>query len=369
VAVAEPRAVTLLVVEDDPSVRALVRESVPGDWRVLEAGTRAEALSLAAEREPDLVVLGLPMSDADGLEVFRELERRAERGPFLPVLLLSAPGDRDPREGALAAGADDILPKPPDPRELRLRLRVLERLREHELLLRAQEDELSALVAHDLRNPLSAAAGILGMLRKEATDPVLREDLETAHSGVARAREILDDVLRARMLEVGSIPVARSPSDLAELANAAVRSLEAAAREQGVELVGPPGPGPVLPIDPDLVRRAIENLAANSVRYSRRGGRVEIAVREREGAAVIEVSDRGATVPDALKATIFEKFGSVVAARGSARRGHGLALHLVWLVARRHGGQVDVLDREGGGTTFRLVLAPPRERRGQPRSP
>jgi signal transduction histidine kinase len=365
IAATAPHAVTVLVVDEDPSILGLARANVPVGWRVLEAHTGAEVLALSAAEQVDLVVLGLPLPDVDGLEICRELERRGEHEPFLPVLVLTAPDDRGPREAALAAGADDVISKPVDASELQLRLRVLGRLREHELLARsrgcdacAQQDELSALVAHDLRNPLSAAAGILGVLAKEVTEPGLREDLETAYSGVARAREILDDVLRARMIEAGTIVASRSTSDLAEIARVAGKSLAVAAADQGVALVTPQGPGPQLAVDPNLVRRAVENLVANAVRYSRRGSTVEISARPEGAGAVIEVADRGPRIPDGLKKTVFEKLGSVAAERAEARRGHGLSLHLVGLVATLHGGRVEALDRDGGGTVFRLFLAP-----------
>jgi signal transduction histidine kinase len=71
---------------------------------------------------------------------------------------------------------------------------------------------------------------------------------------------------------------------------------------------------------------------------------------------VIEVSDRGAGVPASLKLEIFEKFRSSEAGGGGARRGYGLGLYLVKLVAEAHGGTVSAADREGGGTTFTLTL-------------
>jgi len=354
--IAVTHTITVLVVESEPSARELACASVPTGWRVLEARSGSEALRMAKAEPVDLVVLGLPLPDADGLEVCRELERRSGQGPLLPVLVLTADGGRDPKDAALAAGADDVLAKPVDPQALALRLRVLEHLREHERLVHDREDELSALVAHDLRNPLCAAAGILGMLRKEATDPSLREDLDTAFSGVTRAREILDDLLRARMLEVGAIAPVRGDCDLAQLASAAAKGLAGAAAEQGVELIPPRSAGPMVQADPDLLGRAVEILVANAVRYARRGTAVEISTRADGGERIVEIADRGPVVPDALKQTIFEKFGPVAAARGSARRGYGLALHLVWLVATLHGGSVRVRDREGGGNVFLLAL-------------
>jgi signal transduction histidine kinase len=81
-----------------------------------------------------------------------------------------------------------------------------------------------------------------------------------------------------------------------------------------------------------------------------------VAVRHREAEVEIEIADRGPGIPDEFKQAIFEKFASVESATGNARRGFGLGLHLVKLVAAAHGGQAAVSDREGGGTVFRLFL-------------
>jgi signal transduction histidine kinase len=114
--------------------------------------------------------------------------------------------------------------------------------------------------------------------------------------------------------------------------------------------------------DRKLVRRAVENLLSNALKYSPSGGVVMAGVHAIGGGVQIEVADRGVGIPDELKNTLFRKFGSVEEARGELRRGHGLGLYLVKLVADAHGGRAIVRDREGGGTTFGLLLP-----RDQPR--
>lgn len=69
------------------------------------------------------------------------------------------------------------------------------------------------------------------------------------------------------------------------------------------------------------------------------------------------MADQGPGVPDQLKRVLFQKFGSVAAEGGRQRRGHGLGLHLVKLVAAAHDGSVQALDRASGGTTFVLRFA------------
>ena len=82
-------------------------------------------------------------------------------------------------------------------------------------------------------------------------------------------------------------------------------------------------------------------------------------MRARPAEVEIEVADRGPGIPDELKGSLFEKFGSVEVKRGGVRKGFGLGLYLVKLVAQGHGGEVSVEDRPGGGSVFRMILGGP----------
>jgi two-component system heavy metal sensor histidine kinase CusS len=113
---------------------------------------------------------------------------------------------------------------------------------------------------------------------------------------------------------------------------------------------------PVLKIDAKLVRRSIENLLANALKYSPEQGIVSVTVQPEAGGARIEVADQGQGIPDKWKETLFEKFGSVEVKQGGMRKGHGLGLYLVKQVMLSHGGSVSVHDRAGGGTVFRLFF-------------
>jgi signal transduction histidine kinase len=108
-----------------------------------------------------------------------------------------------------------------------------------------------------------------------------------------------------------------------------------------------------------LLQRALENLLSNAIRYSPPEGEVRVVVNDVAGAVEIDVADSGVGVPELFKKELFKKFGSVEAAGGGIRRGFGLGLYMVDLVAKAHGGQATVRDREGGGTVFRIAMPGP----------
>ena len=113
---------TVLVVDDEPQIRRALRTSlVARDHEVLVAGTGEEALSLAASREPQLVVLDLGLPDLDGVEVIRRLRAWSD----VPVIVLTVREEPSQKISALDAGADDYVTKPFDVDELMARMRAM----------------------------------------------------------------------------------------------------------------------------------------------------------------------------------------------------------------------------------------------------
>ncbi len=136
-----PQRMTVLVVDDDPKIRELVRLYLVRDgYRTLEAADGATALEVARSHRCDLVVLDLMLPGLDGLAVCRQLREEADT----PIILLTArSGDADKVVG-LDLGADDYVVKPFSPRELMARVRA-------QLRRRADSADQPALVADGLR--------------------------------------------------------------------------------------------------------------------------------------------------------------------------------------------------------------------------
>ncbi len=359
---ADPRP-AVLVVDDEPINRSLIRASLGATCEVVEAGSGPEALAILAERSVDIVLLDVMMPRMSGYEVCKRI--KDEQREYLPVLLVTALGEQEDKNRGLEAGADDFLTKPVDRRELILRTRAFLRLREQEKVIRRQleelqrlqsaKDELVALLVHDLRSPMAGIVAHLQLLQEElhgqqATD--VQQALRAADTALAR----MEETLQVRLIEEGRLSTRRAPVQLEALVRDTVASLEAVARRRKVSLTGAAAGEPTAALDENLVKRALENLLTNSLKYTPAGGDVAVSVQAENGAVVIEVADRGPGIPADLKASMFEKFGSVEAKRGQARKGFGLGLYLVKLVAEGHGGAVSVEDRPGGGSVFRLTL-------------
>src|SRR6266851_2492124 len=333
----------VLIVDDDPLNRSLLRVALAPSCSVIEAENGTQALALVVSGDPDVVLLDVMMPGMSGHDVCRLIKSRPDQ-PLLPVILLTALDEQEDRNAGLAAGADDFLSKPFDRRELLLRTRAFARMRRNELLVRAQlrelaelqalKDDLVSLMVHDMRNPLTGLIANLDMLSGEVSqDPVqAQQDAGEALQLAHRLRTLLDEVLQVRMLEEGELRLQLERVPLAEVTREAAQTLQGEARARNVELSLASAENPVAPID-----------------------RVEVNVLTESRGVRIDVADRGPGVPEEAKKTVFERFGSVQARRDN-RRGFGLGLYLVSLALAAHGGSAAVLDRPGGGSVFQLIF-------------
>jgi two-component system KDP operon response regulator KdpE len=118
---AAEQAVLVLVIEDEPQMQRFLRASLTSHgFRLILAGTSAEAIALATTHSPEIVLLDLGLPDGDGIELTRKLREWSR----VPIIVISARGREEDKVEALDAGADDYLTKPFGMNELFARIRV-----------------------------------------------------------------------------------------------------------------------------------------------------------------------------------------------------------------------------------------------------
>jgi len=109
--------------------------------------------------------------------------------------------------------------------------------------------------------------------------------------------------------------------------------------------------------DPMRLEQVLQNLAANALRHTPSGGRIDLEARPgQQGALVITVTDTGEGIPAEHLGSIFDRFYKVDSARGAGGGGSGLGLSIVKTTVERHGGRITVESRPGHGSTFKIEL-------------
>lgn len=230
--------------------------------------------------------------------------------------------------------------------------------RRQEELARLRRNMLNAL-AHEMRTPLTVILGFADLLT-EGIDGELsegqREAVTAIRDAALREAQMLDDALalaRARS-EPGHVELMRL--DLRRIVDAAVGPARQAAREKGLELLYQPAESP-LPVDaePAQLRRAVDHLLGNAVKFTPRGT-VSVAVHDGSGSAILEVRDTGIGIAESDLEAIFDEFLQLE--QGSTRRfgGVGLGLALVRTLVEAHHGEVHVTSEPEKGSHFTVTL-------------
>jgi len=220
----------------------------------------------------------------------------------------------------------------------------------------ASRDRLLHDVSHELRSALARMSVAVGLARKN--DDVPETALTRIETESRRLNEIVGDLLSLSRAE-SDAGVEEIYFDLGALLQVVCEDARFEAQPRGVEVRLELSPeladadrAPLLKGAPQLLRRGIENVIRNALRFSPPGDAVLVSARLTDGRFEIEVGDRGPGVPPAMLETIFEPF-----VKGPAEsRGVGLGLSIARRALAAHGGALQALNRDGGGLSMRITL-------------
>ena len=221
------------------------------------------------------------------------------------------------------------------------------------------KDAFLAVLAHELRNPLSSLRnGIEIVRRRGASDRMLVQTSISMGRQMSQLVRLVDDLLDLSRIDQGTIELQRERIEVKEIIERAVESCRDSitAREHTLA-VAPVEPGLAVYGDSHRLTQVIGNLLANSVHYTQPGGRIAVSVT-REGKRIsVVITDTGAGVPpDALEHT-FDVFAELRAKRARSDGGLGVGLALVRSLVELHGGNVTVRNLGGGaGSSVTIEL-------------
>jgi signal transduction histidine kinase len=229
--------------------------------------------------------------------------------------------------------------------------------------LRASENirnDLTYMIVHDLRNPLTSIVVSLDLIGRTQADEQgeLRSRFVSNAKGAAlRMTGLIDDMLSVSKIESGELQPQIQEVALAELLADRVGGFATQAQAQEKALTFNCPLDLIVPLDPALVGRVVDNLISNAFKYTdERAGRIRVSGAVEDGRVAVHVIDNGEGVPDDYKDKIFAKFVQAPDEKRSLRKGTGLGLAFCRLVVEAHHGEIKVQDAPGGGSDFVLWI-------------
>jgi signal transduction histidine kinase len=245
--------------------------------------------------------------------------------------------------GMLSTGELDSLR-----RELAMTAQRLAESRERERAMERSRRELVAWVSHDLRTPLAGLRAMAEALEdKVAADPGVYHT--RIRQSVDRLTGMVDDLFELSRIHAGALRLSLEHIPLADLVDEAVVGADPLARARGVRLSADVRTGRSVCVDVGEVSRALTNLVANAIRHTPSDGAVRVEAADRDGYALLAITDACGGIPDGDLDRVFE-----VAWRGTPARtpepqaGAGLGLAIVRGIVEAHAGEVDVRNVDHG---------------------
>lgn len=219
--------------------------------------------------------------------------------------------------------------------------------------------DLSAMITHDLKGPLTAIMGFLDLLAQEDLESHLREYVEIALASSRWLSILIAGILDVARMEAGGIELHRELLEVGEEIGQALTPISYQFQEKGVRLeTTVPADLPRVPADREVFRRVVVNLVGNAVKFAPQGSKISVsAARDDVGNfIVVSVQDEGPGIAREHQTRIFEKFVQVAKGRSAERISVGLGLAFCKLAVEAHGGSIWVESEPGHGSRFSFSL-------------
>ncbi len=368
----------ILIVDDEKINRELLTAMLaPERYQLFYAENGNDAIQIANDIHPDLILLDVMMLGLDGFEVCRRL-KQDEKTQMIPIVMVTVLKEKTHRIQAIESGCDDFLHKPIDKTELIARVRSLLRIKSyHDHLvescqeitekneklreLERTKEGLTHMIIHDLNNPLGAISMSLELIMK-VEDSLKANTMEILEDTFERCRDLkkmILDILDIYKMENGKLTPVKKGIDPVKLIDDILKqfNLKAEVEKVSLSFTRPDKPYEIQ-LDRELIARVLSNLLDNAVKHTPSGGKIEVFLTDHleEGGLCFSVKDEGIGLEPEHHERIFEKFEQVKLKSSGIRVGSGgLGLAFCKMSVEAHGGKIWV-EKAGKGSVFRFLI-------------
>ena len=361
----------ILIVDDIPANLQILGDILGGDqYRIREVLTGMLALQVAEKEKPDLILLDIMMPGMDGFEVCRLMKENPNLND-VPIIFISALDDTGVIVKALNAGSSDYITKPFKPEEVKARVAThLKLFRQNKELrkqsielqrLNAEKNKFFSIIAHDLRGPFNGFLGLTELMAEELSELTMEEiqkiALDMRNSATSLFR-LLDNLLDWSRMEQGQIPFKPETVHLLSAVDESMAIFKIPAKKKAIDMGWHISADIHVFADRNMLQAIIRNLVSNAVKYTPKGGKINItAIAAANKEVKISVEDTGIGMSASLLDGIFRLDGQSNRTGTEGEPSTGLGLLLCKEFIEKHGGKLGVESEEGLGSTFYFTLA------------
>jgi two-component system sensor histidine kinase VicK len=227
-------------------------------------------------------------------------------------------------------------------------------------LLDQTKDRIMGIVAHDLRNPISAIYSMATLLNEQAKERKDEEEIQMTNlvrTACEGSLELIQEIMMVADLQHNKGFVKKERVRINEFVDSTVKLIrfKSAEKRQTIQMILPEKEQEIM-MGPDKMRRVLSNLLVNAIKFSKDGSNILVKSEIQNGHWIVSVKDQGIGIPDLMKSQIFETFTKAKRAGTSGEKPFGLGLSIVKQIVEAHGGKIWFESEEGLGSTFFVQL-------------
>lgn len=355
--------ISILLVEDSVPDARYVQEMLRRPvYDVIHASSLSHAYDRVGERIFDVTLLDLSLPDSNGLETFESI---VSRMPKTPIVILTGLDDEDVAIKAVQLGAQDYIFKKDISESTLIRtIRYsIERKQAEEkskrLVVLEQREEFMATLTHDLKNPLIGANRLLELMAEQALGELSSEQsnlLLQLRDNNKMLLSMIQNLFEVYKFEKDVNAVHLENTNLLEIITACIRDIAPIAENRHIRLTTEFSDQiSEVVADSSAIRRVMQNLLDNALKFTPNGGEIRLAVHPTNGSVAVQIGDTGPGISEEEQRQLFQRFS-----QGSVGKnytpGTGLGLYLCKQIIEAHHGKISCSSKEGVGTTFSVIL-------------
>lgn len=353
----------VLVVDDSQSSRSVMTAMLETQkYQVLLACSAAEALQvLNTNKNIRMVVTDCYMDKMDGFELTKKI-RDSYSPEQIGIIGITAHGNSALSAKFIKFGADDFILKPFDQEEFLCRINhVMNNLELNQKLeeLNQQKNTLLGTAAHDIRGPIGNIEICMQLIEKRlkadssADNSKLYNLIDNQTSSVM---ELLNELLSSSAIENGQCQASLKLNNLGDVLNDALHFFQLSSQQKNQTIVLNKTPVHDTYLDSGRIHQCLDNLVNNAIKYSPLGSTITIECFEQGNEQIFSISDEGVGIAEDRRDKLFQPFSTLGSVPTGGEKSTGLGLFITKQIAESHGGSLNYLPVENGGSCFQLCL-------------
>lgn len=357
----------ILIVDDVPTNVMLVQAILKKEgYTLLTCDNGPEALRIAQQEHPHLILLDIMMPEMDGYEVLQRLKSNPETND-ITVIIMSALSDMQSIVKGYQLGAIEYVTKPFQREELlkrvahRYELFSIERIKEELENTIESRDTLYSVIAYDLRSPLGSLKmmnnAMLSMVDKEKVGDDVFDMLQMINKTSEEIFLLLDNLLKWTKNRLKKLHVYKQETDINGIISKSVEVYVPITLQKGIKLIQKDLDKEITgAVDVEMLKTIIRNLISNAMKFSYEGSEIVVSSQLDGDYIIVSVKDSGKGIKEEDQPKLLKPDGHFTTYGTNNEKGSGLGLLLSKDYVESHNGKIWFESEEGKGSTFYFSL-------------